>query len=107
MGPGLEEQGDGVERAAAVASAAGTMPAPSRGSDDDVGAQQVEQVEQRGERRVLDQHPVAQPDVLGGQPVEGVEGAVDHGDGLGRERQPGPDGGLQLGQHGPVEVRRW
>ena len=44
---------------------------------DHLGAEPVEQVEQRGERRVLDDHTVAESDDHLGHPVERVHRAVD------------------------------
>ena len=59
---------------------------------DDVGAELVEQVEQRRERRVLDDHPVAEAHDDLGDAVERVHRPVDHGERLGRER-PAIDAG--------------
>ena len=71
---------------------------------DDLGAQFVEQVEQRRERRVFDEHSIAEPHDDLGDSIECVHRPVDHGQGLGTERPSGVQAGLELGQHRVVEV---
>ena len=71
---------------------------------DDLGAQFVEQVEQRREGRVFDQHSVAEPHDDLGNAIECIHRPVDHGQGLGTERPSGVQAGLEFGQHRVVEV---
>ena len=71
---------------------------------DDVGAELVEQVEQRRERRVLDDHSITESHNDLGHAVEGIHRSIDHGQRLGRERPACVQPCLESGQHRVVEV---
>ena len=71
---------------------------------DHLGAELLEQVEQRREGRVLDDHAVAEADDDLGDSVERVHRAVDHGELLRGERPALAQHLLERGQHRVVEV---
>ena len=73
---------------------------------DHVGAELVEQVEQRRERRVLDDHSITEAHDDLGDTVERVHRPVDDGQRLGRERPAVAQPSLEIWQHRIVEVAR-
>ena len=92
VGPRLEEQRDGLALQRRLQRARHDALLVEREADG-FDAELVEEVEQRREGRVLDQHPVAEAQQQRGDAVHGVHGAVDHGQALGRE---GPGGAQHL-----------
>ena len=85
MGARLQEDGDG-SLSKRVDELGDDRALVVEVDTDDVGAELVEQVEQGRERRVLDDHSIAESHDDLGDAVERVHRAVDDGQRLGRER---------------------
>ena len=86
VGAGLQEHRRRPRARARRASPSTRHPLGVDVDADHLGAELLEQVEQRRERRVLDDDAVAEADDHLGDPVERVHRPVDHGELLGRER---------------------
>ena len=106
MGPRLQEHRDGLPAAAPSIDLVDDRSLVVDIDADDLGTELVEQIEQRRERGVFDDHSIAEADDDLGDAVEGVHRPVDHGQRLGRERPAVAQPGLEFGQHRVVEVAR-
>ena len=103
VGPRLQEHGRGA-CSQGRGQAAGHHALLVEVDADHLRAEQIEQVEQRGEGGVLDCDPVAEPYHDARNTVERIHRAVDDGELLGVERPIRPHPSGQLRQHRLVEV---
>ena len=104
VGAGLQHHGAHAAGVQRVAEPRRLQPLVVHVHPDDLGPQQVQQVEEGREARMLHHDAVAEADHRAGDAVQRVHGPVDDGDGLRRERPVGAQPLLQRRQHRVVEV---